>query len=231
MKKPAIIGGIGPESTIEYYRQIIRQYQEKLNTRDYPEVLIHSINMTKMLELVFSNQLDRLVAFLMERISVVEKAGADFVAIASNTPHLVFDQLVKQVHIPMISILEETCKAISKNNFRRVGLFGTKSTMSSGIYHRAAEKHEIIVCIPSGPEQDFIHDKYMSELVYNIIKPETKSALIEIVRKLHREENIEGLILGGTELPLILNQEDFQDIHIFDTTRIHVKSIVEMMVK
>ncbi|MGO4817059.1 aspartate/glutamate racemase family protein [Flavobacterium sp. W22_SRS_FP1] len=226
MKKIGLIGGIGPESSIEYYRLIIKGFQEKRNTKDYPELIINSINMTQMLDYVFNNQLDKLVDFLMERINDLEKTGVDYIAIASNTPHIVFDRLAKKSNTPLISIVEATCKEIKDNKINRVGLLGTKSTMTNGFYNNVAEKYGIDVIIPDNDKQDYIHNKYMTELVFNKIVPETKLRLIQIIKELKEKESIEGLILGGTELPLILKQSDFVDIKIFNTTEIHVESIV-----
>jgi aspartate racemase len=231
MKKAGLIGGIGPESSIEYYRLIIRRYKEKLDTKDYPEIVMHSINMTEMLDYVFTNQLDRLVEFLTEKIAVLEKAGVDFAAIASNTPHIVFDKLAAKVNIQLVSIVEETCKVISGMKMKRAGLFGTKSTMTSGFYNKTAGKYGISIYVPDEEERNYIHEKYMGELIYNRILPETKTRLIQIVRELQEKESIEGLILGGTELPLILSQSDFADIEIFDTTKIHVESIVNKIIE
>jgi aspartate racemase len=226
MKKIGLIGGIGPESSIEYYRLIIKRFQEKLNTKDYPELIINSINMTQMLDYVFNNQLDKLVDFLMERINDLEKTGVDYIAIASNTPHIVFDRLAKKSNTPLISIVEATCKGVIENKISRVGLLGTKSTMTNGFYNNVAKKYGINVIIPDSDKQDYIHNKYMTELVFNKIVPETKEQLIQIIRELKEKESIEGFILGGTELPLILKQSDFVDIKIFNTTEIHVESIV-----
>jgi aspartate racemase len=231
MKKTGLLGGIGPESTIEYYRQIIKRFQERLNTKNYPEILMNSINMTEMLSYVFNNQLDKLVDFLSERVKVLEKAGADYVAIASNTPHIVFDRLTADVKIPLISIVEETCKTIHEKGLKRVALFGTKSTMTAGFYQKTAEKYTIEMITPDPENQDYIHQKYMSELVFNNILPETKKQLIQIVAELIKNESIEGLVLGGTELPLILKQSDFNNIEVFDTTKIHVESIVNKMIE
>lgn len=231
MKKPGIIGGIGPESSIEYYKLIIKGFQEKLDTKDYPELVINSINMTEMLGYVFTNQLDRLTDFLSERIKILELSGVDFVAIASNTPHIVFDRLLERVKIPLVSIVEETCKEIKNKKIKRVGLFGTKSTMTSGFYKRVAEGFGIEIIVPEPLQLDYIHDKYMGELIYNRILSDTRQGLVKIVRDLRKNESIQGLILGGTELPLILNQTDFNDIEIFDTTQIHVESIVAKMIE
>jgi aspartate racemase len=229
-KKIGIIGGIGPESSIEYYRLIIKRFQEMLSTKDYPEIIINSVNMTEMLGYVFNSQYDKLVDFLYDRIKILEDAGVDYVAIASNTPHIVFDKLRDKVKVPLISIVEETCKVLHLEKIKRVGLLGTKSTMTSGFYNKVAQKYEIDILIPSVENQDYIHDKYMSELVFNTILPETKVKLIAIIRDLKQNESIEGVILGGTELPLIIKQSDFDDIKIFDTTKIHVESIVAKMI-
>lgn len=230
MKKIGLIGGVGPESSIEYYRLIIKRFQERLSTKDYPEIIINSVNMTEMLGYVFNSQFDSLVDFLADRIKTLENAGVDYVAIASNTPHIVFDRLVKKVKIPLISIVEETCEVVHSQQMQRVGLLGTKSTMTSGFYNQVAQKQGIEIIIPTTENQDYIHHKYMSELVFNIILPETKEKLIKIIQDLKEKESIEGLILGGTELPLIIKQSDFADIKILDTTKIHVESIVTKMI-
>jgi len=230
MKKLGLIGGVGPESSIEYYRLIIKRFQEKLNTKDYPEMIINSINMTEMLGYVFNNQLDLLIDFLCEKIQALESSGVDFIAIASNTPHLVFDQLVERVNTPLISVVEETCKEICVKKMTRVGLFGTKSTMTNGFYTQVANRFGINIVIPPVEAQDYIHEKYMAELVFNKIRAETKEKLIEYVHALQAKENIQGLILGGTELPLILSQQDFSDLEILDTTKIHVEAIVTKMI-
>jgi aspartate racemase len=230
MKKIGLIGGIGPESSIEYYRLIIKRFQEKLNTKDYPELMINSINMTQMLDYVFNNKLDKLVDFLMERINDLEKTGVDYMAIASNTPHIVFDKLAEKSNTPLVSIVEVTCKEVQDKKIQRVALFGTKSTMTNGFYNDVAQKYGINIVLPDDEKQDYIHNKYMTELVFNKIVPETKEQLIQIIRELKEEESIEGLILGGTELPLILKQSDFDDIKIFNTTEIHVESIVAKII-
>lgn len=231
MKKIGLIGGVGPESSIEYYRLIIKRFQDRLDTKDYPEMIIHSVNMTEMLNYVFSNQLDKLVDFLADRIKILELSGMDYGAIASNTPHIVFDRLADKVTIPLISIVEETCKEMKDKNLQRVGLFGTKSTMTSGFYNNVAERFGIDVLTPEPEKQDYIHNKYMTELVFNVILPDTKQKLIQIARELKEKESIQGLVLGGTELPLILNQADFKDLEILETTKIHVESIVKEMIE
>lgn len=230
MKKLGLIGGVGPESTITYYRLLLSEYLDKTKTKDYPEIVIHSINMTEMLGYVFNNQFNNLVDFLVDRIKILEGAGVDFGAIASNTPHIVFDKLAEQVELPLISIVEETCKAISNKKLKQVALYGTKSTMTAGFYQDAGTKYGIEIILPDSENLDYIHDKYLNELVYNKIVPETKNRFISITKQLIEHEAIEGLILGGTELPIMLDQSDFNSITVFDTSRIHVEAIIAKMI-
>ena len=143
MKKFGLIGGIGPESSIAYYRLIVKEFQDKLNTKDYPELVMHSINMTEMLSYVYADKLDELCDFLVTRVDLLESSGVDFAAMASNTPHIVFDQLSERSGIPLISIVEETCKSVKEKGLNRVGLFGTKSTMTAGFYQETAKRHGI----------------------------------------------------------------------------------------
>ena len=231
MKKFGLIGGIGPESTAKYYQKIINAYRERLATDEYPDFVIRSINMTEMLRFVFSNDLDGLVRFLHQHLSELQKSGVAFSALASNTPHIVFDQLTELSTLPLISIVEETCEAIKTEGLKKVGLFGTQSTMEAGFYQKNAEKHGIEIVIPEEEHRSYIHKKYFEELVFNKINPATKSYLLEIVNSLKDHSDIQGLILGGTELALILHQSDFADLKIFDTTEIHVEAIVTQMIQ
>ena len=122
MKKIGILGGIGPESSIEYYRLIIKGFRQRLASDQYPEIMIHSINMSEMLSYVFANQWDELIAFLQARIAKLEEAGVEYVAMASNTPHVVFDELEAVVQADMISIVRESCKAVSSSGLKKAGL-------------------------------------------------------------------------------------------------------------
>lgn len=230
MKKIGIIGGIGPESTIAYYRMLIKLFRSKLDTNQYPEILLQSIDMTEMLDYVFKNQLDELVEFLKSKIEILEQSNIDYVALASNTPHLVFTKLSESVNVKMISIVEETCKSISKTGIKKVGLLGTKSTMSKGFYQSVAKRNGIEMIIPNEENQNYVHEKYMGELVFNHISLDTKKRLVQIIDELENQEQIEGIVLGGTELPLILEQKDFDRLRVFNTTEIHVNAILEKMI-
>ncbi len=231
MKTVGIIGGIGPESTIEYYRLIISSYRQRKQDGNYPQIVINSINMTKMLDLIGANRLTEVANYLSGELKKLADAGADFGLLASNTPHIVFDEILKESPIPLLSIVEETCQKAESLDLKKVGLFGTKFTMQSKFYEKAFLKRSILIVVPGANEQNYIHEKYMTELINGIILEETKRELLRIVNSLKDETGIQGLILGGTELPLILSETDDRDIPFLDTTGIHVESIVNKLLQ
>jgi aspartate racemase len=226
-KTIGIIGGLGPESTVEYYRMIISGFRNGLKTDQYPNLIINSVNMTQVLDWVEKRDDEALVGLMSVEIGRLADAGAGFAAISSNTPHIVFPEIRKRASIPLISIVEETRKFAKKNGFGRLGLFGTKFTMTGGFYEKEFERHGMKVFAPDEKQREFIHQIYMNELVKGTILQATKAELIRIANAMRVSLKLDGLILGGTELPLILNQGDFPDFGILNTTEIHVKSILE----
>ena len=222
-----IIGGIAPPSTIEYYQKIIHGYRNRTQSNQYPSMLINNINMTKMLDFVFKKDFSGLVGYLTGEVQKLANGGADFAILASNTPHIVFDQVQKKVKLPMISIVEATVKFAKSRNLKKLGLLGLKSTMQDGFYQAGFIKEKMEMVVPPIQSQEYIHEKYMSEFVKGIFLPETKQKFIEIVNDMIKHDHIDGLVLGGTELPLILEEKDFKDLVVLNTTEIHVDSILE----
>jgi aspartate racemase len=228
MKTLGIIGGLAPESTIEYYRFIIASYREIKQDGNYPPIIINSINMKKMLDLIGAGKITEVTAYLVDEIKKLVNAGADYGLLASNTPHLVFEEIRKQSPIPLISIVEATCASVSAAGLKVVGLFGTRFTMQAKFYPDIFSSEGIKIIVPDKADQESIHTKYMSELVNGIFLDETRIRLLEIVDKLVNEHGIQGLILGGTELPLILRNTN-AGIPLFDTTKIHVEAAVSQL--
>jgi aspartate racemase len=222
-----IIGGIAPPSTIEYYQKIIAGFQEKGKTRQFPSILINSIDMTRMLEFVSKKESDALVDYLSNEIQKLKDGGADFAAIASNTPHIVFEQVREKSHLPLISIVEATVEYAKNRCFKKLGLFGTKSTMQSGFYQTVFSRNGIEVITPPLGSEEFIHEKYMAEFVEGIFLEDTKKVFLDIANQMKQHSGMEGLILGGTELPFILKEEDFNNLKLLNTAEIHVNSILE----
>ena len=225
-KTVGIVGGIAPESTVAYYRLIIAAYRQQKPDGSYPSIVINSIDMTKMLDFVAAHELDQLVAYLLEEVRKLAKAGADFGLLASNTPHIAFEELRSQSPIPLISIVEATCQAALQLGLKKLGLFGTRFTMQGQFYPEVFSREGITIALPDPGDQTYIHDKYMGELVRGVFLPETRAGLLAIVDRLKQREGIQGLILGGTELPLILPESAASGIPLLDTARIHVSAAV-----
>jgi aspartate racemase len=229
MKTLGIIGGIGPESTIDYYRRIITLYRQRQQDGSYPTIIINSIDMKKMLDFIEGNELVRLTEYLFREVQKLASAGADIGLLASNSPHIVFNELCHQSPIPLLSIVEAACEATKKLGLKRVGLFGTRFAMQGRFYPDVFSREGVTLTLPDVEEQVYVHDKYMNELVNGIVIPETRERLLAIVDRLKAQEGIEGLILGGTELPLILREESYQGLPFLDTTKIHVECAVAQM--
>ena len=230
MKKIGMIGGLGPESTLDDYNQLIRSYREKSGSINAPEIIVYSMDLTSVLNLIDEKKYDVLIEKLVQAINSIYRAGADFAFISANTPHVVFEEVNKLSPIPLISIIEETCKKVKECKVKKAGLLGTEFTMKSDFYKKAAESYDLEIVIPEKEEQLYIQDKLMSEIELGIFLDETRNGLLGIIKRMIDDEKIDGIILGCTELPLILTKSEF-GIEFFNTTKIHVDSIIEYYTK
>jgi aspartate racemase len=229
VKTLGIIGGMGPESTIEYYRTIIALYHERKPDGSYPQLIINSVDLKKGMDFMEANDLAGAAKHLLEEIAKLARAGADFGLIAANTPHIVFDDLRLQSPIPLISIVEVTCAAAEARGLKKLGLFGTRFTMQGNFYPKVFSHEGIELVVPDPADQDYIHDKYMNELVEGMFRGETRAGLLAIVDRLKNKIDIDGVILAGTELPLILRDETHKGIPFLNTMKIHAKAAVAEM--
>jgi len=224
-----IIGGISPESTVDYYRSIIESYRRRNPDGSYPRMIINSIDLTTLVDLVQAPEPAGLIEFLAREVGVLARAGADLALMAANTPHIVFEDVRTRSPIPMISIVEATCRAARSLAVTRVGLLGTRFTMEGGFYQDVFAREGMTLAVPAEEEQAYLHEKYMGELVKGVFLPETRERLVAIARRLERQAGVQALILGGTELPLILRDVKIDGLPVLDTTRIHVEAAVEAL--
>jgi aspartate racemase len=229
MKALGIIGGLGPESTIDYYGKIIALYRERTGDGSYPQFIINSVNMKKGLDFMEANNLAGMADYLLEEIGKLARAGAIFGLISANTPHIVFDEVASKSPIPLISIVEATCAAAKARNLKRLGLFGTRYTMQATFYPKVFSREGIDLFVPDAKDAVYIHDKYLNELVSGKFLPETRTNLLAIVDRMKEKHAIDGVILAGTELPLILRNSEHNEIPLLDTTRIHCEATVTEM--
>ena len=229
MKTLGIIGGLGPESTIDYYQRIIALYRERTGDGHYPEFIVVSVDLRKGLDFMDANELSGMADYLLEGIGKLARAGADFGVISANTPHIVFDEVMTKSPIPLISIVEATCAAAKARKLQRLALFGTRYTMQASFYPKVFSHEDIELLVPESADQNYIHDKYFSELVPGKFLHSTRAGLLGIVDRMKARSDIDGVILAGTELPLILRDPDHDGIAFLDTTKIHVEAAVDEM--
>ena len=227
MKTIGIVGGTGPESTVDYYRLLIAAYRERVPDGSYPPIVINSIDLKKVTDFLAANELAGLAELLVREVQTLVRAGAEIGLVAANTPHIVFDEVARQSPIPLVSIVEATCAEANRLGLKKLGLFGTRYTMQGRFYPDVFSRARITLVIPAPDEQTYIHEKYMGELVPGIFLNETRKELLAIVERMRKTEAIEGVILAGTELPLLLRDAKVSAAPFLDTARIHVKAILE----
>ena len=229
MKTLGMIGGVGPESTIDYYKNIIAMYRERKGDGSYPQFVINSVDLTKGIDFMNANNLAGMADFLLNEIEKLPRAGAEFGIIAANTPHIVFDDIAPKSPIPLISIVEATCAHAKARKLKRLALFGTRYTMQADFYQKVFAREGIDLVVPDPKDQDYIHEKYFAELVPGNFLPETRAGLLAIVDRMKSKIDVDGVILAGTEIPLILRGENHNGIALLDTGKIHCLAAVNEM--
>lgn len=222
-----IIGGIAPESTIDYYRRLVAACRERAGDGSYPTILIDSIDLTKMLQLA-ANDRPALVTYLVDELARLARGGAEIGAFASNTPHLVFDEVARRSPLPLVSIVHAARDGAIARGLKRLALLGTRFTMSGTFYPEVFAAADITLVTPMPDEQTYVHDTYMNDLVAGRFEPHTRDRFVGIIRGLREREDIDGVVLAGTELPLLLRDADV-GLEMLDTTALHVAAIVDRL--
>jgi aspartate racemase len=226
MKKIGLIGGISWVSTSDYYTLINKGINEKLGGLNFSECLIYSFNYADIKKNNDANDWDSTFNMLYKASESLKAGGAEAIVLCANTMHLIADKLQNALDIPVIHIAEETAKEILKKEIKKVGLLGTKFTMELDFFTDKLAAKEIETIIPiSQEDKDFIHYTIFEELGRGIVTDETKKRYLEIANNLI-QNGAEGIILGCTEIPLVIKAEDLS-VAIFDTTLIHAKAAVE----
>lgn len=219
-----LVGGLGPESTIDYYRRIIDAWRAQ-NPSSAPPLVIDSLDVTRALHLVATDRA-ALVEYLADSIDRLARAGADFAALTANTPHIVFDELVARSPIPLISIVETTAREAERRGLLRLALLGTRYTMEATFYPEVFARSGATVLVPDEQTRQWVHDRYVGELLVGKFSDHTRKELVAIVARMRDAEGVDGVILGGTELPLILSSNEVARLPALDTTALHVAAIV-----
>lgn len=231
MKTLGIVGGLGPESTVDYYNMLIARFRARTGDGHDPAFLVNSLNLKPAVDAVTAGDLETLAAIIVRGVATLERAGADFGLIAANTPHIVFDEVRRGVKLPMISIVEAARDAARAAGHRRLALFGTRFTMRGRFYPDVFGPAGIAIVAPDAAEQDWIHEKYFGELLLGVVRDETREGLLRIVERMRDAEAVDGLVIAGTELSLVLRMDAHAGVPFLDTAKIHVEAALDEMIE
>jgi aspartate racemase len=221
VKTLGIVGGIGPESTIDYYRLILAGHRERAGHAHAPSLLIDSVDLERALEFLNAGDDAGLAEYFGASLQRLARGGAQTALLAANTAHLVIDALRAASPVPLLSIVEATVDRARIAGHRRLALLGTRFTMRARFYADAFEQAGMELLTPNDEEQAFIHQKYFAELVPGVFLPQTRDAIAAIIARMQRDHALDAVVLAGTELPLLLREAQLE-LPLLDTTRIHV---------
>ena len=225
MKRIGILGGTSPESTVAYYRCITREYTRRFGDHGYPEILIYSVTFQRFVDWMRTGDWQALARAVVEGLCSLSDAGAELGLMATNTFHRVFDEVAASVPIPLISILDVVSDRLGELGCRRAALLGTKITMSGSFYQEHLLAHGVETVVPTAAEQDAIDRTIFEELSRGLITQESKASLIATADRLI-EGGADAIILGCTELPLLVEQDDLS-APVLNTTKLHADAALE----
>ncbi|MBW2094902.1 MAG: aspartate/glutamate racemase family protein [Deltaproteobacteria bacterium] len=224
MKTIGLIGGMGWESSAEYYRLINKQMRERLGALHSAKILMYSVNHQEINELESRDRWPELLEMMIESSRKLEKGGADFILICCNLMHKIADQLQNAIHIPLIHIVDATSEEINAAGLTTVGLLGARAVMEGAFFKNKLEAAGLNVLTPDEGTKEFINDVVFNELAFGKIIEESKGRTLNIIKTL-KENGAQGVILACTELPMLVMQED-SILPLFDTLMLHVKKAV-----
>jgi aspartate racemase len=219
-----LVGGLGPESTIDYYRRILEGWSA-LAPGTSPQIVIDSLDVGRALALVASDRA-ALIEYLSASIDRLVGAKTDFIAMTANTPHIVYDELAARSSVPLLSIVETCAAEAQRRGLRRLLLLGTRFTMEAPFYPEVFARRGMTVVVPGEEDRAWIHARYVGELIPGDFRDETRREFVARVERLREAESLDGVILGGTELPLLLEGSNVAGLPALDTTALHVDAIV-----
>ena len=230
MKKIGLIGGVGPVSTVNYYLELNRLYHNDFGVNEYPEIVIDSLSLNKVTTALADERYDIVCEILKKSADILRNAGAECVAICSNTPHIVLSQMVDELPLPLMSIVDANVQAVKNGGYKNVLVLGTLATMQSGMYQSVLAENGISSVTPSAEDQQTIADIIFPNLENGIVDPDERLEILALVEKYVAYQSVDAVLLACTELPLIIKPADLT-IPVIDTALVHAKEIYEFAVK
>lgn len=229
MKKLGLVGGVGPESTVVYYKRLNEEYRKRAektaDSGDNPQMVIDSLNLADAYNLANKGDWENFAKLFIRSIEALYRAGADFAAISANTAHIVFDEITAESPIPVVGVIDEVCKYLQSKKCKKATIFGTGFTMASGMYEKACEKYGIQAFVPGFDERQKIQSIIFPNLEAGIVLEEDKKVMLDIARSSLSEHQSDALVLGCTELPLIIKESELSTL-VVDTTEMHIEAIM-----
>jgi aspartate racemase len=219
MRTIGIVGGIGPESTIDYYRLLI--------AAGHTQIIINSVAVQQLLGMMLKGNTIGVADYLCTAVSRLADAGADVAIIAANTPHIAFDEVQSRSRIPLVSIVESVAEQVQNAGLTRVGLLGTRFTMEGRFYPDVFARRGLTIVIPAPADLAYVHDKYIGEFLQNQFLQETADGILAVIDRMKRDLGVQAVILGGTELPILLRSDAHDGLPLLDTTKIHVAAVLK----
>ena len=218
VKTIGIVGGIGPESTIDYYRIFI--------AAGHTQIIINSVAVQQLLGMMMKGDTTGVADYLSRAVEQLAEAGADVAIIAANTPHVAFDEVQSRSRIPMVSIVEAVAEHVAAAGMTKVGLLGTRFTMSGRFYPDVFARRGLSVVPPATADLDYVHASYIGEFLQNQFLPETRDGVLQVIERMQQDLGVQAVILGGTELPILLRSDAHHGMPLFDTTKIHAEAVL-----
>ena len=226
-----IVGGTGPESTIEYYRSLVAAWKQRRPDGSFPRILINSIDGGGLWRLLEARDSNAVADALTAAVARLSAANAGLVILASNTVHTVFDEVASRVDVPMLSIVTETVRAAQRLGLRRPGILGTRFVTESNLYLEPLRESGMTVVLPEADERAYLHDRYVDELIAGTVTADTRARAVEMISTMQEKSAIDGVVLAGTELTLLFSEPEYHGLPVVDSGAAHVDGAITWLLR
>ena len=229
MKKIGLVGGTGPESTLMYYKELNTRIDQLTGGKAMPDLAIESVDFRKAWAYVSNGEKDNLADYLSEKVSCLKSTGCEVISLTAGTMHLVINEIEKKTGVSLVSIPKAVADEAASKGYTKVGLLGTIFTMEQDYMKKDLINAGIEVCIPGKEDRELVAKRIFEELELGIVKEETLKEFQDLISKMKAEQGIQAVILGCTELPLLLNEKN-SPLPILDSVEIHIRKLIELAV-